>query len=87
METHVASTANNSHFEGWLSKYQIADIEKLPHDHHLVQNMLAQLPAKQHHSKAWPEDNELEYCIHQQQGDAKRGIIRHMASRQLARPI
>jgi hypothetical protein len=46
---------------GWLSKYQIADIEKLTHDHHLIQKMLAHMPSKKHHSKAWAEDNELEY--------------------------
>ena len=61
METEVASIAKNSQFEGWLSKYQIADIEKLPHDHHLIQNMIAQLPSNQHHSNAWAEDIYLEY--------------------------
>ena len=58
-EANTSSTSKET--EGWLSKYQIADFEKLPVDHPLLNDKLAGLAARAHSCKAWADKGEMEY--------------------------
>ena len=46
---------------GWKSRFQIADEEKLPVDHPLMEALLSSLPAQAHSQKSWAEQGEMEY--------------------------
>ena len=60
-ERSAVSEVTSKETEGWMSKYQIADIEKLPVDHPLMEKKLASLPSRAHSCKAWADEKELEY--------------------------
>ncbi len=47
--------------QGWKSKFQIADSEKLPLEHPLLESLLTQLPSRAHSYKPWAEKGEMEY--------------------------
>ena len=58
-EANTSSTSKET--EGWLSKNQIADFEKLPVDHPRLNDKLAGLAARAHSCKAWADKGEMEY--------------------------
>ena len=61
-ETHTAGEDNSlSSEEGWMTKFQIADLEKLPIDSELLKNRIAELPSREHSSNAYKDGGELEY--------------------------
>ena len=61
-ETHTSGEDNAiSHDEGWLSRFQIADLEKLPLESELLKSRLAELPSRGHSSKAYKDAGELAY--------------------------
>lgn len=47
--------------EGWMSRFQIADAEKLPVDSQLLELCLQGLPCRAHRCAAWAEKGEKEY--------------------------
>jgi hypothetical protein len=47
--------------EGWLSRYQISEREKLPIDSELLQDRLPELPCREHESAAYRSRNEKQY--------------------------
>ena len=57
--THTTST-KDVHIEGWLSKYQVADAEKLPLESELLQDLLADLPCRAHRTASWAAKGEKE---------------------------
>ena len=60
-ERSSVSEVSSKEAEGWMCKYQIADLEKLPVDHPRMENKLASLPSRAHSCKAWADEKELEY--------------------------
>ena len=61
-ETHTAGEDNSlSSEEGWMTRFQIADLEKLPIDSELLKNRIAELPSREHSSNAYKDGGELEY--------------------------
>lgn len=62
VESHATcSKSGSSTFQGWVSKYQVADYEKLPLDHPLLELKLADLPSRAHPIKTWADRGEKEY--------------------------
>ena len=59
VEANTSSTSKET--EGWLSKYQIADFEKRPVGHPLLNDKLAGLPARAHSCRARADKGEMEY--------------------------
>ena len=59
-ERSAVSEVTSKEAEGWMSNYQIADIEKLPVDHPLMEKKLASLPSRAHSCNAWADEKELE---------------------------
>ena len=55
------TTLKTKENEGWLTQYQIADLEKLPIDHPLMKVKLATLPSRAHSLKEWADQDEKEY--------------------------
>ena len=58
-KAHTESIKENA-FEGWYSKFQVADYEKT-HDHPLSQAKLNTLPCKAHPVKEWADLGKKEY--------------------------
>ncbi len=51
----------SKHTQGWKSKFQIADLEKLPLEHPLLESLLNTLPSRAHSYAPWAEKGEMEY--------------------------
>jgi hypothetical protein len=81
--THTTST-KDVHIEGWLSKYQVADAEKLPLESELLQDLLADLPCRAHRTASWAAKGEKEYYYQAQSQTSVSSNEEHqlMASRQ-----
>jgi hypothetical protein len=81
--THTTST-KDGHIEGWLSKYQVADAEKLPLESELLQDLLADLPCRAHRTASWAAKGEKEYYYQAQSQTSVNSRVEHqlMASRQ-----
>ena len=47
--------------EGWMSKFQVADHEKMAWDHPLMESKLASLPSRKHPIQEWADKGEMEY--------------------------
>ena len=59
-QAHTESIKENA-FEGWYSKFQVADYEKIPHDHPLLQAKLNTLPCRAHPVQEWADLGKKEY--------------------------
>ena len=57
----TATSKETSTASGWMSKFQVADYEKLPFDHPLFLAKLASLPSREHPVQAWRDAGEQEY--------------------------
>ena len=61
-DTHTAGEDNSlSSEDGWMTRFQIADLEKLQIDSELLKNRIAELPSREHSSNAYKDGGELEY--------------------------
>ena len=60
-ERSAVSEVTSKETEGWMSKYQIADLEKLRVDHPLMEKKLASLPSRAHSCKAWADEKQLKH--------------------------
>ena len=62
-ERHDASSNTDRRaVEGWMTRFQIADHEKMPVDHPLMVSKLASLPSHAHLQLEWRHAREIEYC-------------------------
>ena len=59
---HEASSSRDKRaVEGWMTRFQIADQEKLPVDHPLMVSKLASLPSHAHLELEWRDARGIEY--------------------------
>jgi len=59
--TELKSSNTNQSFQGWCSKWQVADHMKMPADHPLLIAKLASLPSRAHALEEWRDAGEMEY--------------------------
>ena len=57
----VEVSHQGEHLEGWMSKCQIAAMEKIPKDSPLLEDMLKEFPSRAHRCASWAARDEKEY--------------------------
>lgn len=59
--TEVKAASTSASFKGWVTKFQVADFEKIPVGHPLLESKLASLPSRAHPIQQWKDAGEQEY--------------------------
>ena len=76
-ETEVKTSNSHGSFKGWCTKWQIADYEKMPVGHALLEAKLASLPSRAHPIQQWRDAGEMEYYYESNQVEKNDETLSH----------
>ena len=76
-ETEVKTSSSHGSFKGWCTKWQIADYEKIPVGHVLLEAKLASLPSRAHPIQEWKDAGEMEYYYESNQMEKNDESMSH----------
>ena len=75
--TKVKSSSSNESFKGWCNKWQVADYEKIPVGHVLLESKLAAHPSRAHPIQEWRDAGEMEYYYESNQMEKNDETLSH----------
>ena len=75
--TEMKTSNSNESFKGWVTKWQVADFEKIPVGHPLLEAKLASLPSRAHPIQEWRDAGEMEYYYESNQMERNEETMSH----------
>ena len=75
--TEVKTSSTNESFKGWCNKWQVADYDKIPVGHVLLESKLAELPSRAHPIQEWKDAGGMEYYYESNQMEKNEETMSH----------